>query len=59
MFRAYKRWRVKMKEKGNDTILTPEVWGEKTKEDVIAFFGLENEDVEWYQIIDLDDEQAD
>ena len=48
-----------MKEKGNDTILTPEVWGEKTKEDVIAFFGLENEDVEWYQIIDLDDEQAD
>lgn len=48
-----------MKEKGNDTILTPEVCGEKTKEDVIAFLGLENEDVEWYQIIDLDDEQAD
>lgn len=45
-----------MKEKGNDTILTPEVWGYKTKEDVIAYLGLNKDDVEWYEIIDLDNE---
>ncbi len=55
----YKRWRAHVKEKGNDSILKPEVWGVKTKEDVIKFLGLDNDDVEWYEIMDLDEEEKD
>lgn len=46
----YKRWKVRVKEVGNDSILTPEVWGYYTKEQVIDFLGLDKPDVEWYKI---------
>ena len=46
----YKRWKVRVKEVGNDNILTPEVWGYCTKEQVIEFLGLDKPDVEWYEI---------
>lgn len=55
----YKRWRAHVKEKGTEKILKPEVWGVKTKEDVIRFLGLDKDDVEWYEIIDLDEEEKD
>lgn len=54
---AYKRWRAHVKEKGNENVLKPEVWGVKTKEDVIRFLGLDKDDVEWYEIMDLDEEE--
>lgn len=57
MDKHYKRYRVEMKEVGKDSILTPELWGYVTEEDVIRHFGLKNEDVEWYKIIDLDKEE--
>lgn len=46
----YKRWKVRVKEVGNDNILTPEVWGYYTKEQVIEFLGLNKPDVEWYEM---------
>lgn len=46
----YKRWKVRVKEVGNDNILTPEVWGYYTKEQVIEFLGLDKPDVEWYEM---------
>ena len=55
----YKRWRAHVKEKGTEKILKPEVWCVKTKEDVIKFLGLDKDDVEWYEIIDLDEEEKD
>ena len=49
-----KKWKARIKEKGTDHILTPEyLWfncGEKTREEIIEFWGLENEDVEWYEL---------
>ena len=49
-----KTWKAKIKEKGNDHILTPEYsWfdsGEKTRQEIIEFCGLENDDVEWYEL---------
>lgn len=59
MEKFYKRWKVTVKEVGNDTILTPEVWGDKTEEDVIEQLGLRNQDVEWYRIEDLDAKKSD
>lgn len=54
----YKRWKVTLKEVGNDTILTPEVWGYCTEEDVIEKLGLRNQDVEWYRIEDRDAKES-
>lgn len=48
----YKRWKVRVKEVGND-ILTPEVWGYYTKEQVIEFLGLNKPDVEWYEMEEI------
>jgi hypothetical protein len=49
----YKRWKVRVKEVGNDNILTPEVWGYYTKEQVIEFLGLNKPDVEWYEMEEI------
>lgn len=46
-------WKVKVKEKNNAHVLTPEyIDGNDTmmRADIVAFFGLENDDVEWYEI---------
>ena len=54
MDKYYKRWKVTCKEVGNDSILTPEVWGYYTEEDVIKHLGLDKDGIEWYKIEDLD-----
>jgi len=55
-----KKWRAKIKEKDKDHILTPEYWfsdeNEKTRKNIIDFWGLENPDVEWYKLELFDDE---
>lgn len=45
-------WKARIKEKGNASILTPVyVCSESVSgEYVIKFFGLENDDVEWYEL---------
>ncbi len=47
-----KRFKVKIKEKGCDHILQPELLldEKRTEDDVKKFLGLETPDVEWYQI---------
>jgi len=54
-----KKWKAKIKEKNNDHILTPEYsWfanGEKTRQEIIEFWGLENDDVEWYELEMIDE----
>ena len=49
-----KTWKAKIKERGNSHILTPEYsWfnsGEKTRREIIEYWGLENDDVEWYEL---------
>ena len=54
MEKNYKRWKMTWKEVGDDIIYTYNVWGFLTKEDVIKYFGLDEEDVEWYKIEYLD-----
>lgn len=44
-----KHWKVILQEKSG-RILTPSLIGHYTREDVIDFFGLENEDVIWFKI---------
>ena len=55
-----KKFVAKIKEKGNEHVLTPIYMGsdDTTKEDLIEFWGCENDDVEWYDIkeVPLDDD---
>ena len=49
-----KTWKAKIKEKGRESILTPEYSffnaGEKTRQEIIEFWGLEGDDIEWYEL---------
>lgn len=54
MDKYYKQWEITWKEVGDDNIYTYNVWAFLTKEDVIKYFDLDEEDVEWYKIEDLD-----
>ncbi|MCQ2327701.1 MAG: hypothetical protein MJZ71_09085 [Bacteroidales bacterium] len=47
---------AKIKEIGNLHILTSSLEGiKKTKEELISFWGLDNDDVEWYELFELID----
>ena len=50
----YRRFRLQIKEKGNDRILCPEYYGYVDEDFLIDFFGLRSPDVEWYKIEALD-----
>lgn len=45
-----KHFTAKIKEHGNDHILTPSYTGDVDKEFLIKFWGLNEPDVEWYTI---------
>ena len=47
-----KKFEITIKERGNDHLLTPSYSGDDslTREDMIEFFGLDGDDVEWYKI---------
>ncbi len=45
-----RHWKIRLKERTTGHILTPEYIGYHNREEVIEFFGLENPDVEWYEI---------
>ncbi|MGM9863312.1 MAG: hypothetical protein ACI305_03485 [Lepagella sp.] len=45
-----KHYRIRAKERTTGRIVTPEYIGGKSRAEVIAFFGLEEPDIEWYQI---------
>lgn len=45
-----KTYNVRIKEYGNDHILTPSITTNKGYDYVVEWFGLNNPDVEWYEI---------
>ena len=49
-----KIWKARIKEKGTKRILTPEYiffnTGEKTEKEMIQHWGLDGDDVEWYEL---------
>lgn len=45
-----KHYRIRAKERTTGRIVTPEYIGAKTRAEVIEFFGLEEPDIEWYEI---------
>lgn len=45
-----RHWKVRLKERASEHILTPEHIGYLSREQVIEFFGLEEPDIEWYDI---------
>lgn len=50
-----KKYEATIKEKGNPSLLHPTYWGDDyVNEDfLIKFWGLEDEDVEWYEIREI------
>jgi hypothetical protein len=45
-----KVWRVRLKEVGSDSILEPSLYGDFDRDYVIRWFGLDQPDVEWYEL---------
>ena len=43
-------YKIRAKERTTGRIVTPEYIGPKTRAQVIEFFGLEEPDIEWYEI---------
>lgn len=52
MSREFKCWQIKFKEKGKSEQLTKHL-GHLTEKEVIKFFGLEDPEVEWYNIQEI------
>ena len=50
-----KHWEAKIKEKGNSHILRPSYYGDVDKEYLIKFWGLNEPDVEWYELNLIED----
>ena len=48
---------AEIKEVGRDQILTPSLhcYDKKTKEQLVAFWGLKEPDVEWYRVYEVND----
>lgn len=50
----YHHYRSEIKEVGNDTIIHQEYLGYKTVEQLEEFFGVHNDNVEWYRIYEVE-----
>lgn len=47
-----RHFKIRAKERTTGQIVTPEYIGFKTDSEIIEFFGLEEPDIEWYEIIE-------
>lgn len=47
---AQTHFKIRAKERITGRIVTPEYIGSKTRAEIIEFFGLEEPDIEWYEI---------
>ena len=47
-----RHFKIRAKERTTGQIVTPEYSGFKTETEIIEFFGLEEPDIEWYEIIE-------
>lgn len=45
-----RHFKIRAKERTTGQIVTPEYIGYKTRDEIIEFFGLEEPDIEWYEI---------
>ena len=54
-----KHWKCTIKEKGHDHLLTPEWLADDytDENDCVKFWGLNNDDVEWYKLELVEDEE--
>lgn len=52
MSREFKSWRVRFREKGKSEQMTQHL-GHLSKEEVIKFFGLDDDAIEWYDVEEL------
>lgn len=50
--RKRRHFKIRAKERTTGQIVTPEYIGFKTDTEIIEFFGLEEPDIEWYEIIE-------
>ena len=48
-----KTFKATIKEKGNDSLLHPTYTGDVDEEYLVKFWGLDNDDVEWYKIEEI------
>lgn len=52
-----RHFKIRAKERTTGQIVTPEFIGYKSQNEVIAFFGLEEPDIEWYTITEVTDKK--
>ena len=56
-----RKWRVTIKEVGNDHPLVSEYWGDDYVDEkfCVNWWGLKNPDVEWYRLEEVKEEKED
>ncbi len=52
-----RHFKIRAKERTTGHIVTPEFIGYKTRNEVIAFSGLEEPDIEWYTITETTEDE--
>lgn len=50
-----RHFKIRAKERTTGQIVTPEFIGNKTQAEVIEFFCLEEPDIEWYEITEVEE----
>lgn len=53
-----RHFKIRAKERTTGQIVTPEFIGYKSQNEVIEFFGLEEPDIEWYEITEVSQEET-
>lgn len=53
-----RHFKIRAKERTTGQIVTPEFIGYKSRNEVIEFFGLEEPDIEWYDISEVTQEET-
>lgn len=51
-----RHWKIRLKERTTGQICTPEYSGYLDRKGIVEFFGLEEPDVEWYDIKEVPSE---
>lgn len=53
-----RHFKIRAKERTTGQIVMPEFIGYKSQNEVIEFFGLEEPDIEWYEITEVTQEET-
>lgn len=54
-----RKWKCTIKEKGNEHLLTPELWGDDYTDEntCVKHWGLNEPDIEWYMLEEITDKE--